>query len=189
MQLLMFIPELDCTCHNYRDIYSTNAPRKHAKQSGEWSGEPINTFCFLSFGAILLICKPFVHHVLYVPRNIHAVFLCFVLLCLYHQYPVIHIIISTLIARFMGPSWGPSVADRTQVGPMLAPWPLLCGNGLGRREMTPVHNNEFRSIMHQAIIIPVFVRSALLAFTPLYECWNSNHVILRPFKSLAFFSN
>ena len=26
-----------------------------------------------------------------------------------------------LIARFMGPTWGPSGADRTQVGPMLAP--------------------------------------------------------------------
>ena len=32
----------------------------------------------------------------------------------------------TLIARFMGPTWGPSGADRTQVGPMLAPWTLLC---------------------------------------------------------------
>ena len=29
-----------------------------------------------------------------------------------------------LIARFMGPTWGPSGADRTQVGPMLAPWNL-----------------------------------------------------------------
>ena len=27
----------------------------------------------------------------------------------------------TLITRFMGPTWGPSGADRTQVGPMLAP--------------------------------------------------------------------
>ena len=28
----------------------------------------------------------------------------------------------SLIARFMGPTWGPSGADRTQVDPMLAPW-------------------------------------------------------------------
>ena len=34
----------------------------------------------------------------------------------------------TLIARFMGPTWGPSRADRTQVGPMLAPWSLLSAN-------------------------------------------------------------
>ena len=34
---------------------------------------------------------------------------------------------STLIARFMGPTWGPSGADRTQVGPMLVPWTLLSG--------------------------------------------------------------
>ena len=30
-----------------------------------------------------------------------------------------------LIARSMGPTWGQSGADRTQVGPMLAPWTLL----------------------------------------------------------------
>ena len=34
----------------------------------------------------------------------------------------------TLIAKFMGPTWGPSGVDRTQVGPMLAPWTLLSGN-------------------------------------------------------------
>ena len=33
----------------------------------------------------------------------------------------------SLIARFMGLTWGPSGADRTQVGPMLAPWTLLSG--------------------------------------------------------------
>ena len=30
-----------------------------------------------------------------------------------------------LIAKFMGPTWGPSGADSTQMGPMLAPWTLL----------------------------------------------------------------
>ena len=34
----------------------------------------------------------------------------------------------TLRARFMGPTWGPSGAYRTQVGPILAPWTLLSGN-------------------------------------------------------------
>ena len=34
---------------------------------------------------------------------------------------------ASLIARFMGPTWGPSGADRTQVGPMLAPWTSLSG--------------------------------------------------------------
>ena len=33
----------------------------------------------------------------------------------------------TLIASFMGPTWGPPGADRTQVGPMWAPWKLLSG--------------------------------------------------------------
>ena len=35
--------------------------------------------------------------------------------------------ITSLIARFVGPIWGLSGADRTQMGPMLAPWTLLSG--------------------------------------------------------------
>ena len=42
-----------------------------------------------------------------------------------------------LIARFMGPTWGPSGADRTQVGPMLAPWPLLSGITITADAFTP----------------------------------------------------
>ena len=33
----------------------------------------------------------------------------------------------SLITSFRGPTWGPSGADRTQAGPMLAPWTLLPG--------------------------------------------------------------
>ena len=33
----------------------------------------------------------------------------------------------TLIARFMGPTWGPPGSCRPQVDPMLVPWTLLCG--------------------------------------------------------------
>ena len=36
--------------------------------------------------------------------------------------------VTPLIARFMGPTWGPSGAERTQVGPMVAPWTLLSGD-------------------------------------------------------------
>ena len=40
--------------------------------------------------------------------------------------PVMLILVNIdLIARVMGPTWGPSGADRTQVGPMLPPWTLL----------------------------------------------------------------
>ena len=35
---------------------------------------------------------------------------------------------ATLIARSMKPTWGPSGADRTQVGPMLVPRTLLSGS-------------------------------------------------------------
>ena len=33
----------------------------------------------------------------------------------------------SLIARFMGPTWGPHGADRAHMGPMLATWTLLYG--------------------------------------------------------------
>ena len=36
-------------------------------------------------------------------------------------------IMLSLIAWFMGPTWGPPGDDRTQVGPMWAPWKLLTG--------------------------------------------------------------
>ena len=45
-------------------------------------------------------------------------------------FPCHNIVMSidmSLIARFMGPTWGPSGAYRTQVGPMMAPWTLLSG--------------------------------------------------------------
>ena len=35
-----------------------------------------------------------------------------------------------LIARFMGPTWGPPGADKTQVVPMLAAWILLSGHSM-----------------------------------------------------------
>ena len=39
-----------------------------------------------------------------------------------YDYPT-----ATLMTRFMGPTWGQSGADRTQVGPMLASWTLPSG--------------------------------------------------------------
>ena len=39
---------------------------------------------------------------------------------------------ASLIARFMGPTWGPSGSDKTLVGPMLAPWTLLSGICISR---------------------------------------------------------
>ena len=47
------------------------------------------------------------------------------------QYYHVGYSMSSQIARFMGPRWGLPEADRTQVGPMLAPWTLLsrmCAN-------------------------------------------------------------
>ena len=45
---------------------------------------------------------------------------------------VYDIMVKSLIARFMGPTWGLPGANRTQLGPMLATWTLLSG-------IVPVH--------------------------------------------------
>ena len=44
---------------------------------------------------------------------------------MYSHYEEWTVIKQTLVARIMGLTWGPSEADRTQVGPMLAQWTLL----------------------------------------------------------------
>ena len=60
---------------------------------------------------------------------------------------------TALIARFMGPTWGPFGADRTQVGPMLAPWTLLSGC-LSQWLMLTWHGDwNYISIAHVIIII------------------------------------
>ena len=47
---------------------------------------------------------------------------------------------TSLIASFMWPKLGPSGADRTQVGPMLAPWTLLPRNACEHLETTRATN-------------------------------------------------
>ena len=57
----------------------------------------------------------------------------------------------TMIARFMGPIRGPSGADRTQVGPMLATWTLLYG--------------EFLKHKSYLLCYPAFIHYAFLNYT------------------------
>ena len=49
----------------------------------------------------------------------------------------------SLIARFMGLKWGPSGADRTQVGPMLAPWTLLSELSLYIDDISRYENSHY----------------------------------------------
>ena len=62
----------------------------------------------------------------------------------------------SLITRFVGPAWGPSGADSTQVGPMLAPWTLLSGM------ITIQHAHEF-------IVIVLLLFMAIVQMTNTYN--------------------
>ena len=57
------------------------------------------------------------------------------------------------IARFMGPTWGPSGADRTQVGPMLAPKTLLSG----KSDRTLLNNNLTDSRLRETSYSVIFI--------------------------------
>ena len=78
------------------------------------------------------ICGWVICQALWVPQRNFALMVC--------QTWRICIIIS-LIARFMGPTWGSSGADRTQMGPMLAPW--TCYLGCVRNYMMVPHHRCF----------------------------------------------
>ena len=68
------------------------------------------------------------------------------------------------IAKFMGPTWGPPGADRTNVGPMLAPWTLLSGAPL-----YPVPQIDICKLYHIRFVIYIFKINT-------HRCWNWHHV-------------
>ena len=50
---------------------------------------------------------------------------------------------ATLMARFMETTWGSSGSDRTQVGPMLAPWTLLSGKLIPLNTARPLQSGRW----------------------------------------------
>ena len=78
----------------------------------------------------------------------------------------------TRIARFMRPTWGPSGANRTQVGPMLAPWTLLYGNLLSL-----CHCNHFHwsLIFVSCICLHVALINSLRPSEAYTHQWTNQH--------------
>ena len=71
------------------------------------------------------------------------------------EYPALktRMVIMSQITRFMGPTWGSSWADRTQVGPMLAPWTLLSG----------VYNEISPQYVNLNLLSDIFRHSTIIA--------------------------
>ena len=95
----------------------------------------------------------------------------------------------SLIARCMGPTWGPSGAHMTQVGPTLAPWTLLSGCCI---------SYNFRSIGSGLIILsPAFMGHIRHAYARASaECpqnrnqkYSFDHIFNIFFNSLSAFYN
>ena len=88
-------------------------------------------------------------------------------------------VMSTLIARFMGPAWGPSGAKRTQVGPILVPWTLLSGiisgklKGLLEHLATDRKMNPF--MMYKIDLYIILIKTLLITQLPNMEVgWYHN---------------
>ena len=75
--------------------------------------------------------------------------------------------VCSLIKRFIGPTWGPPGADRTQVGPMLSPWSLLSGlyifELLQRDNTTLIHKHCIFTLTHFFLVLVKFTGSILEA--------------------------
>ena len=65
----------------------------------------------------------------------------------------------SLIARFMEPTWGPSGAGRTQVGPMLAPWTLLSTMHRSQSATSRIWVRSNPDLNAALIIAPIYARS------------------------------
>ena len=71
-----------------------------------------------------------------------------------------------LIAMIMGPTWGPSGTDRTQVGPMLAPWTLLSGKvptGTALTKLSECNDVAWTSWHLTSPVTPPFVQKLVQA--------------------------
>ena len=103
----------------------------HLHHAGSWQG--VNTFSQVSIGAVFLNqskefpgahCSNILTHWYPLTQWCGKSLLVCVWRMILELKPRWK---STLIARFMGPTWGLPGADRTQVGPMWASWTLLSG--------------------------------------------------------------
>ena len=86
---------------------------------------------------------------------------------------------TTLIARFMGPTWDPPGTDRTQVGPSLATWTLLYGQiWIGSLENNAIYTsnflqNKFVANGHVVFDVDITVEIAYPCLTSRYDFENS----------------
>ena len=59
--------------------------------------------------------------------------------------------LKSLIAKYVGPTWGPPGSWRPQMGPMLAPWTLL--SGITSVSLTSSRTRDIRSVYYTALCI------------------------------------
>ena len=80
----------------------------------------------------------------------------------------------TQIASFMGPTWGPSGACRTQVGPMLTTWTLLSGYKALRWRRSNLFFYLYYLSTGLLVVVPLIKFGTLLAcvdtYANVYRC-------------------
>ena len=84
---------------------------------------------------------------------------------------------ASLIARFMGPTWHPPGADRTQAGPMWASWKLLSGSSMrtgwnyeGQNTWGYKSYHPFQSVLNICVDVHSVADSLWIA-----RLWSTHH--------------
>ena len=84
-----------------------------------------------------------------------------------------------LIARLMGPTWGPPGNCWPQMGPMLAPWTLLLGMGCRRTDDEKLTEPIAGSGLLMHIYVPCSYTNHQTFNLPLYPKWKyAGHLLL-----------
>ena len=73
------------------------------------------------------------------------------------------------IARFMEPTWGPSGAGRTQVGPVLAPWAVLLGTWWCQDIETFCPLLTLSRELHRSPVVSLYMEPVMWSFGVLFD--------------------
>ena len=98
---------------------------------------------------------------------------CAIMWCCVKDYDIMrpytpgNSLIEKSCARFMGPTWGPSGAGRTQVDPMLAPWFLLSGilSWLFNQPLTPLHRCRVVRLKYQMHLLKILPQPSKICYS------------------------
>ena len=123
--IYFYFKHIHLLIHTHVELRSNLTKRGHTLCLKEGDAQNLNQHCYGNTGrhrhslAAVVVCMIFM--------SLHSDKVVWGQLVIVRAYVRSGLARLSLITRFMEPTWCTSWADRTQVGPMLAPWTLQSG--------------------------------------------------------------